>query len=67
MDDLTITISLQELMTLIDSAKQVPGIEKELASLSRRLDGLYGIYSQVLERLRELNCNSSPFSGRCWI
>lgn len=54
MDDLSITISLQELMTLIDSAKQVPGIEKELASLSRRLDGLYGIYSQVLECLREL-------------
>lgn len=53
MDDLSISISLQELMTLIDSAKQVPGIEKELASLSRRLDGLYGIYSQVLERLRE--------------
>lgn len=54
MDDLSITISLQELMTLIDSAKQVPGIEKELASLSRRLDGLYGIYSQVLECLQEL-------------
>lgn len=54
MDDLSITISLQELMALIDSAKQVPGIEKELSSLSRRLDGLYGIYSQVLERLREL-------------
>ncbi len=53
MDDLSITISLQELMTLIDSAKQVPGIEKEFASLSRRLDGLYGIYSQVLECLRE--------------
>ena len=53
MDDLSITISLQELMTLIDSAKHVPGIETELASLSRRLDGLYGIYSQVLERLRE--------------
>ena len=54
MDDLCITISLQELMTLIDSAKQVPGIEKELASLSRRLDSLYGIDSQVLERLRIL-------------
>jgi hypothetical protein len=54
MDDLSITISLQELMILIDSAKQVPGIEKELASLSRRLDGLYSIYSQVLDRLREL-------------
>lgn len=53
MDDLSITISLQELMTLIDSAKQVPGIERELASLSRRLDSLYDIYSQVLERLRE--------------
>lgn len=53
MDDLSITISLQELMTLIDSAKQVPGIEKDFASLSRRLDGLYGIYSEVLERLRE--------------
>lgn len=53
MDDLCITISLQELMILIDSAKQVPGIERELASLSRRLDCLYGIYSQVLERLRE--------------
>lgn len=52
MDDLIITISLQELMTLIDSAKLVPGIEKELSSLSRRLDSLYGIYSQVLERLR---------------
>ena len=53
MDDLSITISLQELMTLIDSAKQVPGIEKELSSLSWRLDCLYGIYSQVLERLRD--------------
>lgn len=53
MDDLSITISLQELMTLIDSAKQVPGIEKELSSLSRRLDALFVIYSQVLERLRE--------------
>lgn len=53
MDDLSITISLQELMTLIDSAKQVPGIERELASLSRRLDSLSAIYSQVLERLRE--------------
>jgi hypothetical protein len=53
MDDLSITISLQELMTLIDSAKQVPGIEMELASLSRRIDSLYGIYSQVLKRLRE--------------
>lgn len=53
MDDLYITISLQELITLIDSAKQVPGIEKEFASLSRRLDVLYCIYSQVLERLRE--------------
>lgn len=53
LDDLSITISLQELMALIDSAKQVPGIEMELASLSRRLDSLYGIYSQVLERLRE--------------
>lgn len=53
MDDLSITISLQELMALIDSAKQEPGIEKELASLSRRLDGLYSIYSQVLKRLRE--------------
>lgn len=53
MDDLSITISLKELMTLIDSAKQVPGIERELSSLSRRLDSLYGIYSQVLERLRE--------------
>ena len=54
MDDLSISISLQELMALIDSAKQVPGIEKEFASLSRRLDSLYGIYSQVLERLRLL-------------
>lgn len=54
MDDLSITISLQELMSLIDSAKQVPGIEKEFASLSRRLDDLYCIYSQVLESLREL-------------
>lgn len=53
MDDLCITISLQELMALIDSAKQVPGIEKDFASLSRRLDALCGIYSQVLERLRE--------------
>ena len=53
MDDLSITISLQELMSLIDSAKHVPGIEKEFASLSRRLDSLYAIYLQVLERLRE--------------
>ena len=54
MDDLQITISLTELMTLIESAKRVPEAEKSLASLSRRLDGLYGIYTEVLERLRVL-------------
>lgn len=59
MDDLQITISLTELMILIESARCVPDAEKALASLSRRLDGLYAIYTQVLERLmsmqRELN------------
>lgn len=54
MDDLQITISLTELMTLIESAKRVPDVEKALSSLSRRLDGLYGIYTEVLERLRAL-------------
>lgn len=54
MDDLQITISLTELMTFIDSAKRVPEAEKVLASLSRRLDGLYAIYTEVLERLRLL-------------
>ena len=54
MDDLQITISLTELMTLIESAKSVPDAEKSLSSLFRRLDGLYGIYTEVLERLRAL-------------
>ena len=54
MDDLQITISLTELMTLIESAKRVPDAEKALASLSRCLDGLYGIYTEVLSCLREM-------------
>ncbi len=54
MDDLQITISLMELMTLIESAQGVPDAEKALSSLSRRLDGLYCIYTEVLERLRAL-------------
>lgn len=54
MDDLQITISLTELMTLIESSKRVPGMETSLASLSRRLDRLYTIYTQVLEYLRLL-------------
>lgn len=54
MDDLQITISLTELMTLIESAKRVPDAEKALASLSRRLDDLYAIYTQVLERLMSM-------------
>lgn len=54
MDDLQITISLTELMTLIESAKRVPDVEKALASLSRRLDGLYAIYTQVLKRLMSM-------------
>lgn len=54
MDDLQISISLTELMTLIDSSKRVSGMESSLASLSRRLDGLYTIYTEVLERLRHL-------------
>ena len=54
MDDLQITISLTELMILVESAKRVPEVEKVLASLSRRLDVLYGIYTEVLERLRFL-------------
>lgn len=54
MDDLQITISLTELMTLIEASKRVPGMEASLSSLSRRLDGLYTIYTEVLERLRLL-------------
>lgn len=54
MDDLLITITLTELMILIESAKRVPDAEKALASLSRRLDGLYAIYMQVLERLMSM-------------
>jgi hypothetical protein len=54
MDDLQITISLTELMTLIESAKRVPEAEKSLASISRRLDGLYSVYTEVLKRLRLL-------------
>ena len=54
MDDLQITITLTELMTLIESAKRVPDAEKALASLSRRLDGLYAIYTQVLARLMSM-------------
>lgn len=54
MDDLQITISLTELMTLIETSKRVSGMESSLSSLSRRLDGLYSIYSEVLERLRHL-------------
>ena len=54
MDDLLITISLTELMTLIETSKRVPGMESSLASLSRRLDGLYTIYTEVLSRLREM-------------
>lgn len=52
MDDLQITISLTELMTLIETSKRVPGMESALSSLSRRLDGLYNIYTEVLDRLR---------------
>ena len=54
MDDLQITISLAELMILIDSAQRVPEAEKALASLSRRLDSLYTIYTQVLARLMSM-------------
>lgn len=54
MDDLQITISLSELISLIEISEHVPGMESSLASLSRRLDGLYSIYSEVLERLRLL-------------
>lgn len=54
MDDLQITITLTELMTLIESAKRVPDAEKALASLSRRLDDLYAIYTQVLKRLMSM-------------
>lgn len=54
MDDLQITITLTELMTLIESVKRVPDAEKALASLSRRLDGLYAIYTQVLDRLMSM-------------
>ena len=55
MEDLSITITLTELMTLIESAERVPDMEKALSSLSRRLDGLYGIYTEVLERLRQVS------------
>ena len=54
MDDLYISVSLSELMVLVDAAKRVPDVEKSLASLSRRLDGFYTIYIEVLERLRLL-------------
>lgn len=61
MDDLQITITLTELMSLIESAKRVPDAEKALASLSRRLDGLYAIYTQVLERLMSMQREPDDF------
>lgn len=61
MDDLQITISLSELMALIETSKRVPGREASLASLSRRLDGLYSIYFEVLERLRLLQHEVDSF------
>ena len=54
MDDLQISISLTELMTLIESAKRGPEAAQALVSLSRRLDGLYSIYTQVLEHLTSM-------------
>lgn len=54
MDDLQITISLTELITLVECANRVPEVENVLASLSRRLDCLFGIYTEVLDRLRFL-------------
>lgn len=54
MDDLQITISLTELMTLIETSKRERGMDSSLDSLSLRLDGLYTIYTEVLERLRRL-------------
>lgn len=61
MDDLQITISLTELMILIDSATRVPEAEKALASLSRRLDGLYAIYTRLLERLTSMQRELDDF------
>ena len=51
MDDLLITISLSELKTLIETSKSSSGMESSLASLSRRIDGLYALYVEVFHRL----------------
>lgn len=58
MDDLQITISLSELKTLIETSKGVPGMESSLASLSRRLDGLYALYVEVFHRLLHYEVDS---------
>lgn len=53
-DDLQITISLREMLALIQNADSVPDMQKSLESLARRVEGLQCLYSQVLIRLKDI-------------
>lgn len=54
MDDLNISISLRELMALLNGVEDIPKMQTSIESLTRRVEALHKLYLQVLTRLEEI-------------
>ena len=54
-EPISVSIRLEAFTQLLEAAGKVPVLTEQLSTLQRRLEGLQGQYSQLLEKVTELN------------
>ena len=47
-----VSLPLEDLLLILEAARRVPDLEKDLNQLKNRYDGLCLMYSEILEALR---------------
>lgn len=48
-------LSASEMAQVIKSVKELPAIIAKLEKLQRQVDALYGLYSEMLDKLADIN------------
>ena len=53
-DDFTVNIPYAKFLKLMETVNNYEAIEQRMTRLEERMTGLYGIYTEVLEKLGEI-------------
>ena len=53
--DLSVTLPLSQLTTLLNASQQVPGLMAKCQTLETQVHALRGLYQQLLDKVTELN------------